>query len=152
MREFAIEVAERGALVLYGACDAVVHPPYGPFVEAFEHLEAQAAVSRRPGERVASDPDTERHRLHTGVAGLLERLARERPVLLVIEDAHWADAPSLGCCVTSRGRPAGCACSCSPPSGTPRRRLPDALAERSRTSVAPTTSCGCGSAGFDETR
>ena len=38
VREFAIEVAERGALVLYGACDAVVHPPYGPFVEAFEHL------------------------------------------------------------------------------------------------------------------
>ena len=95
VREFAIEVAERGALVLYGACDAVVHPPYGPFVEAFEQLEAQPPFGV-PSERVASDPDTERHRLHTGVAGLLERLARERPVLLVIEDAHWADTPSLG--------------------------------------------------------
>ncbi|MDA0173497.1 AAA family ATPase [Solirubrobacter taibaiensis] len=95
VREFATEVAERGALVLYGACDAVVHPPFGPFVEAFEHLEAQP-LSPRLGERIASDPDTERHRLHTGVAGLLERLARERPVLLVIEDAHWADTPSLG--------------------------------------------------------
>ena len=97
VREFAIEVAERGALVLYGACDAVVlYPPYGPFVEAFEPLDAQPPFSGVPGERVASDPDTERHRLPTGVAGLLERLARERPVLLVIEDAHWADTPSLG--------------------------------------------------------
>ncbi len=94
VREFAIEVAERGALVLYGACDAVVHPPYGPFVEAFEHVEAQPLGV--PTGRVAADPDTERHRLHTGVAGLLEGLARERPVLLVIEDVHWADTPSLG--------------------------------------------------------
>ena len=27
-----------GALVLYGACDAVVRTPYGPFVEALDHL------------------------------------------------------------------------------------------------------------------
>src|ERR1700752_620767 len=38
VREFATEPAERGALVLYGACDAVVHPTYGPFVEALDHL------------------------------------------------------------------------------------------------------------------
>ncbi len=48
VREFAIEVAERGALVLYGACDAVVHPPYGPFVEAFEQLDAQRRSASRP--------------------------------------------------------------------------------------------------------
>lgn len=94
VREFATDVAARGALVLYGACDAVVHPPYGPFVEAFEHLEAQPLFGLATG-RAAADPDTERHRLHTGVAGLLESVARERPVLLVIEDAHWADTPSL---------------------------------------------------------
>src|SRR5687768_2266190 len=38
VREFAAEAAERGALVMHGACDAVVHPPYGPCVEAFDHL------------------------------------------------------------------------------------------------------------------
>ena len=113
VREFASEAAERGAVVLYGACDAVVRPPYGPFVEALEHLDAESLrpllgpelrrllpdVAARlgvPVGRVAADPDTERHRLHTGVAGLLERLAHAQPVLLVIEDVHWADVPTLG--------------------------------------------------------
>ena len=38
VREFAAEMARDGALVLYGACDAVVRTPYGPFVEALDHL------------------------------------------------------------------------------------------------------------------
>lgn len=113
VREFASEAAARGAVVLHGACDAVVRPPCGPFVEAFGHLDAESLrpllgpelcrllpdVATRlgvPVTRVATDPDTERHRLHTGVAGLLEGLAREQPVLLVIEDVHWADVPTLG--------------------------------------------------------
>src|ERR687884_835465 len=39
VRELAAEAAADGALVLYGACDAVVRTPYGPFVEALEWLE-----------------------------------------------------------------------------------------------------------------
>ena len=42
-----------------------------------------------------ADPDTERHRLHTAVNDLLTSVGRERPVLLVLEDGHWADAPTL---------------------------------------------------------
>src|SRR5437879_6768330 len=38
VREFAGEAARDGALVLYGACDAEVRTPYGPFVEALDHL------------------------------------------------------------------------------------------------------------------
>src|SRR3954471_4520165 len=38
VRECAAEVAAEGALVLYGACDAEVRTPYGPFVEALEQL------------------------------------------------------------------------------------------------------------------
>jgi DNA-binding CsgD family transcriptional regulator len=114
VREFAAEAADGGALVLYGACDAVVHPPYGPFVEALEELVriaepgelgAGAELARLlPGlaaragvaaAAVAVDPDTERHRLHTAVADLLDGVSRARPVLLVLEDAHWADAPTL---------------------------------------------------------
>src|SRR2546425_2583239 len=39
VREFAaVEAASNGTLVLYGACDAVVRTPYGPFVEALDHL------------------------------------------------------------------------------------------------------------------
>ena len=38
VREFAAGAAEDGTLVLYGACDAVLHTPYGPFVEALDQL------------------------------------------------------------------------------------------------------------------
>src|SRR3954463_6728324 len=38
VREFAIAAAGDGALVLYGSCDAAVSTPYGPFVEALDHL------------------------------------------------------------------------------------------------------------------
>src|SRR5215217_7717574 len=38
VREFATEAAADGALVLYGACDAVVQRPYRPFVEALDQL------------------------------------------------------------------------------------------------------------------
>ena len=118
VREFAAEAARDGALVLYGACDAVVRTPYGPFVEALDHLarvvdpvELRAAMGTAGGELtrllpdlparvgdlpppVEADPDTERHRLHAAVTELLTGVSR-RPVLLVLEDGHWADAPTL---------------------------------------------------------
>src|SRR6185369_10433802 len=47
------------------------------------------------GAPAKADPDTERHRLHTAVSDLLDRVARRRPILLVIEDAQWADVPTL---------------------------------------------------------
>ena len=50
------------------------------------------ALSRPRSE---ADPDTERHRLHTAVAELLAGITRRRPTLLVVEDVHWADAPTL---------------------------------------------------------
>ena len=117
--EFAQEAARDGALVLYGASDAVVHTPYGPFVEALEHLTRvidpvamSAALGSTGGElarllpdladRVGelavpatADPDTERHRLHTAVTNLLDQIGRQRPILLVIDDAQWADTPTL---------------------------------------------------------
>jgi DNA-binding CsgD family transcriptional regulator/tetratricopeptide (TPR) repeat protein len=119
VREFAAEVGAEGALVLHGSCDAAVSTPYGPFVEALDHLlrvtdvaELREALSGGGGEiarlvpelpalvgdlpaPVAADPDTERHRLHMAVAELLAEVSRSRPILLVVEDGHWADAPTL---------------------------------------------------------
>jgi predicted ATPase len=97
VREFAREAARDGALVLYGASDAVVHTPYGPFVQALEHLarvidpvELTAALGSDGGELARllpdltdwvgplaepakADPDTERHRLHRAVTNVLDR-------------------------------------------------------------------------------
>jgi DNA-binding CsgD family transcriptional regulator/tetratricopeptide (TPR) repeat protein len=119
VRELAHEVAEAGAVVLYGACDAVVATPYRPFVEALDHLlrntdpgELRRDLGTAGGELVrilpdltvrvgelpapvAADADTERHRLHTAVIDLLAGVSRRSPILLVLEDLHWADAPTL---------------------------------------------------------
>jgi DNA-binding CsgD family transcriptional regulator len=119
VRELAHEVAEEGTLVLYGACDAVVATPYRPFVEALDHLvrnsnpaelrrdlgtsggelarlvpDLPARVGELPAP-VAADADAERHRLHTAVTDLLAAVSRRAPVVLVLEDLHWADAPTL---------------------------------------------------------
>jgi DNA-binding CsgD family transcriptional regulator len=118
-REFAAEAADAGALVLYGACDAVVRTPYGPFAQALGRLarvidpdEIRSAIGSGGGELtrllpdlqdqigelsapVRADPDTERHRLHMIVTDLLDGVSRRRPILLVIEDGHWADASTL---------------------------------------------------------
>lgn len=119
VREFAVHAAGGGVLVLYGSCDAAVSTPYGPFVEALDQLlrvtevaELRTALGAGGGEitrlvpelpalvgelpaPAASDPDTERHRLHMAVAELLANVSRSRPILLVVEDGHWADAATL---------------------------------------------------------
>jgi DNA-binding CsgD family transcriptional regulator/tetratricopeptide (TPR) repeat protein len=119
VRELAHGVAREGVLVLYGACDAVVHTPYRPFAEALDQLvrgtdpdvlradlggaggelarllpDLDARVSGLPAP-VSADPDTERHRLHTAVTDLLAGAGRRQPLLLVLEDCHWADTPTL---------------------------------------------------------
>ncbi|MFL5897432.1 MAG: helix-turn-helix transcriptional regulator [Solirubrobacterales bacterium] len=119
VREFAAAAAADGALVLHGACDAAVSTPYGPFVETLDQLlrvtevaELRGALGAGGGEitrlvpelpalvgelpdPAAADPDTERHRLHMAVAELLANVSSSRPILLVVEDGHWADAPTL---------------------------------------------------------
>jgi DNA-binding CsgD family transcriptional regulator len=119
IREFAHEAAAGGALVLYGACDSDVKRPYRPFVEALDQLVRSGdattllpALGTGAGELtrllpdlaqqvgalpapVAADHDTERHRLHSAVADLLAAAGRTAPVVVVIEDGHWADTPTL---------------------------------------------------------
>lgn len=119
IRELAHDVGREGALVLYGACDSVVRTSYGPVVDALDHLvrhhqelELGPELARAGPELVrllpnlpdvvgalplrrAADPDTERHRLHSAVVDLLAAAGARTPLLLVLEDVHWADAPTL---------------------------------------------------------
>src|SRR5262245_23246098 len=120
VRELAAELAEEGATVLYGDCDAVVGSPYAPFATALTELVRGGGVTQsvvdalgpatvdlarlvpelgtrpaRSQRRPSSDADAERLRLHTAVTELLVGVSAESPVLLVLEDLHWADSSTL---------------------------------------------------------
>ena len=41
------------------------------------------------------EPETERYRLFEAVVGLLEAISSRAPILLVLDDLHWADRPTL---------------------------------------------------------
>lgn len=117
------EVATRGhadgAVVLAGRSPEETLVPFQPFLEALGHYVTNApleelraaahghgaelvrlvpALRRRLPELPATengDSETERYRLFEAVAGLLGELAARRPVLIVLDDVHWADRPTL---------------------------------------------------------
>ncbi|MER8044108.1 AAA family ATPase [Streptomyces sp. NPDC094032] len=113
--EAARLAAGSGAAVLWGAGhDAEGHTPYGPFAEALDGWLADrpAAERARAGAEypelasllpslgrvrpeAGRSPEEERDRLFRATAGLLGELGAERPVMLVLDDLHAADAGSF---------------------------------------------------------
>ncbi|MGB8876752.1 MAG: AAA family ATPase, partial [Solirubrobacteraceae bacterium] len=116
-RELALESREEGALVLHGSANEDLLVPYQHFVEALRHYLAVAApeeLHRRVHPRAgalepitpglappSSEPRTDRgraenrrYRLFDAVASLLAELSSDAPVLLVLDDLHWADQSS----------------------------------------------------------
>ncbi|MGH7896061.1 MAG: serine/threonine-protein kinase PknK, partial [Candidatus Binatia bacterium] len=110
----------RGAQVLVGHCyEAEAALPYLPFVEAMrQYVLARPAEAlaeelgggasdvaklvseirqRLPGISPASEvpPDQERYRLFESVCAFLVNASRGNPLVLVLDDVHWADKPSL---------------------------------------------------------
>ncbi|MDA0182197.1 AAA family ATPase [Solirubrobacter phytolaccae] len=109
---FADDARREGAAVLYGRADAEALLPYQVFVEALNHLLAHAGgdfVGEIPGElsrlgRILpeapadtrdADHATERYQVFDAVVSILKRAARRWPVVLVLDDLHWADTPTL---------------------------------------------------------
>ena len=103
-----------GAVVLFGHADEDLGVAYQPWIEALsglvkdgdpEWIEGLPSAQRNAlarlvphvateGDRVA-DPETERLLLLEGVAELLVAASQESPVMVVLDDLHWADAATL---------------------------------------------------------
>ena len=112
VEELAHQARLRGARVLVGRClDADASPAYLPFLDSLDgalgddELERLAGVDTALAARllprlgkhpaVAGDATSERYLVFQALATLLERVAAPTGAVLVIEDLHWIDQPSL---------------------------------------------------------
>lgn len=78
---------EAGFSVVWGRCPAVEAPPYWPWTQVLTGLQV-ASDLLEPG-RFASPPE-----LFAAVAEAVETRCRTGPVLVIVEDLHWADRAS----------------------------------------------------------
>src|SRR6266571_2298630 len=106
---------EQGFLVLEGCAYALegrlayapILAAFGPFLRRLDSSRQARLVSglpdlgrlfpdlRLPAAEPLGDAALEKTRLFEAVARLIERLAQETPVLLVVDDLHWADPASI---------------------------------------------------------
>ena len=115
----AAEVAQgafdEGAIALYGRCDEEIGVPYQPFAEALDWYTGNVGrpvLGRHPGELirlqpllgsrvaglpapVSSDPRSQEYLLFEATRSWLVELSRQQPVVLVLDDLHWAPRPVL---------------------------------------------------------
>jgi class 3 adenylate cyclase/tetratricopeptide (TPR) repeat protein len=117
--EASLEAHAAGATVLYGRCGEELGIPYRPITEALRHYvtacspgQLSVHVETHGGELIRlvpdlarlvpgvpaprnAEPDTERFVLFEAVAGLLSLAAQDGPVMLVLDDLHWADRATI---------------------------------------------------------
>jgi DNA-binding CsgD family transcriptional regulator len=96
----ANQAEERGAFVLIGHCDDLMTtPPYGPWRDVFRGAEADERLPPLPeplrqAGQLAAFPD--QPALFEHIHDYLADCAAVSPLLIVLEDIHWADHASLG--------------------------------------------------------
>lgn len=120
LTEVAVRLHAEGAAVLLGTCVKEFGPPYQPFVEPVGVLHdavvagelaateedpqrpgttadrLAAVVGRRGQGRQEAGAETEYQRvLYDSVVQAVRAAAAERPVVLALEDLHWAGASAL---------------------------------------------------------
>ena len=120
--ELAARAHAEGAVVLYGRFDEETLTPYQPVVEMLRGWSAGApldSLRERLGPRAAElsillpefgpppadhltpgaitgpEADAQRYRFFDAVAALIGEVGAEVPVVLVFDDLHWADRPTL---------------------------------------------------------
>jgi len=119
-QELASYAQDRGAQVYWGRCyDESGAPPYWPWVQAIREYVQQAAADRLQAEMgpgaadiagivpdidaklpglpspPALEPEQARFRLFDSITRFCKTAARSQPLVLILDDLHWADEPSL---------------------------------------------------------
>jgi class 3 adenylate cyclase len=113
--EIAGHVNAGGGTVLLGRCDEQLGAPYAPVVEALRPLLAGVTDAEiiawtgndtgslvrlfpelrarmgEPDDTQRADAETERLRLFESIRRILAGAAADTPILLVLDDLHWAD-------------------------------------------------------------
>jgi tetratricopeptide (TPR) repeat protein len=117
--ELARRAHAEATTVLFGRCDEDLAVPYQPFVEALRTYahnctpadletqigpfggdvarlvpEVEQMVPRMP-DPLRADAETERYRLFEAIAAFLDGVAATAPVVLLLDDLHWAAKPTL---------------------------------------------------------
>jgi len=111
-REVAVRAHEQGALVLFGRVDEDLAVAYQPFAEALGHYLASVdeptrervlrlrggVLARLVPELVEEQPpgQVEAWAIYEGLVDWLAGEAAQRPVVLVLDDIHWAAKATLG--------------------------------------------------------
>ncbi len=116
--EVAASARGEGATVLYGRCDENLGGPYQPFAEALRDLvdslpnrELNLAMGTKLADlarllpdlaerfplsvKRSGDPEEERDQLFDAVVHLLGHAAARHPLLIVLDDLHWAAGSTL---------------------------------------------------------
>lgn len=115
--EWARHAYGTGAVIVYGRCDEDLGAPYQPFAEALRALVSCLGSERMstvrgvesllplvpgladllPGmtEAPRADPDTERYALFDAVVAVLNLAAADAPIVIVLDDLHWAATSTL---------------------------------------------------------
>ncbi len=117
--EFARHCNDDGAAVLFGACDRELALPYQPWVQALEHMirsmadelfvdDLMPSLSELMvllpqlerlvpglGRPASVDPEADRFRLWSAVGDVLGAASRRRPMVLLLDDLHWAGTQTL---------------------------------------------------------
>ncbi|HEU5424463.1 MAG TPA: AAA family ATPase, partial [Nitrolancea sp.] len=100
VEDLSAQAEESGALVLWGhAYDLSVTPPYGPWVEILRQYPASAPGMPLPptfvGDAEALAKIGSQETLFAATRDFFQAVAAQRPLVLVLNDLHWADQSTL---------------------------------------------------------
>jgi tetratricopeptide (TPR) repeat protein len=96
--ELCARAESTGARVAWGRCsDSSGAPAYWPWIQVLRSIDAPPGIERPDlGQRgTEGSEDEARFALFDSVVTFLKRASESGPIVIVLDDLHWADVPSI---------------------------------------------------------